>query len=117
MIWLVLVLGSVGAGWLFGRGDLDINLRAAAASAPVHVLTATLGLGFGLYGRDRVRLRRTYASPTLAYLGKLLFFVSISTAALLILSPVAWPLLSLHLPAGGCALGAALWLGNLPTRL
>jgi hypothetical protein len=117
MIWLVLVLGSIGAGWLFGHGDASDNAFAASASAPVHLLTAALGVTFGLYGRDRIRLRRTYASPTLAYLGKALFFVSLSPAAAWILSPVAWPMSSLHLSAGGCALGAALWLGNLPTRL
>ncbi len=117
MIWLVLVLGSVGAGWLFGRGEAHLNMSAAAASAPVHLLTATLGIGFGLYGRDRIRLRRTYASPTLAYLGKAFFFASLCPAATLTLSPVAWPIGFLHLSASGCALGAALWLGNLPTRL
>ena len=117
MIWLVLVLGSVGVGWLFGRGDIHLNMSAAAASAPTHLLTATLGIGFGLYGRDRLRLRRTYASPTLAYLAKALFFASLSSGAVLTLSPVALPISLLHVSASGCALGAALWLGNLPTRL
>jgi len=113
MIWLVLVLGSVGAGWLFGRGELDLHRSVA----PVHLLTATLGLGFGLYGRDRIRLRRTYASPSLAYAGKALFFASLSPAAAYILSPIAWPVSVLHLSAVGCALGAAIYLGNLPTKL
>ena len=113
MIWLVLVLGFVGAGWLFGRGELDLH----RAAAPVHLLTAMLGLGFGLYGRDRIRLRRTYASPTLADAGKALFFASLSPAAAFVLSPIDWPTSVLHLSAVGCALGAAIWLGNLPARL
>jgi hypothetical protein len=117
MIWLVAVLGAVGAGWLLGRGDASLNMNAAAASAPVHLLTASLGVTFGLYGRDCIRLRRTYASPTLAYTGKLLFFASLAPAAAVILSPVAWPVSSLHFSSAGCALGTALWLGNLPTRL
>jgi hypothetical protein len=117
MIWIAVVLGSIGAGWLLGHGDAASNLRAASASAAVHLLTASLGVTIGLYGRDRIRLRRTYASPTLAYLGKALLFASLSAAAAMIFSPLDWPPSSLHLSAGGCALGAALWLGNLPTRL
>ncbi len=117
MIWLVVVLSAVGTGWLLGRGDASLNMNAAVASAPVHLLTASLGVTFGLYGRDRIRLRRTYASPTLAYLGKALFFASLAPAATMILSPVDWPMASLHLSASGCSLGATLWLGNLPTRL
>ena len=113
MIWLVLVLGSVGAGWLFGHGEPDLH----RSIAPVHLLTATLGLGFGLYGRDRIRLRRTYASPTLAYAAKALFFASLSPAAAFILSPIDWPMSVLHLSAVGCALSAAIWIGNLPARL
>jgi hypothetical protein len=92
-------------------------MNAAAASAPVHLLTAALGITFGLYGRDRIRLRRTYASPTIAYLAKALFFASLCPAAAMVLSPVDWPITSLHFSAAGCALGTALWLGNLPLRL
>lgn len=117
MIWLVVVLGSVGAGWMLGRGDAMANGRLAAAAAPEALLTVTLGAAVGLYGRERIRLRRTYASPTLAYLGKAGFFAALSPAAAWILAPIAWPVWSLHLCAAGCAAGAALWVGNLPVRL
>jgi hypothetical protein len=117
MIWLVVVLGSVGAGWLLGRGDADSNLRSASESAPETVLTVLLGVAIGLYGRDRIRLRRTYASPSIAYLAKALFFASLSPAAAWMFAPINWPAWSLQLCAIGCASGAALWLGNLPARL
>jgi hypothetical protein len=117
MIWLVAVLGSVGAGWLAGHGDAAANARAAAASAPADLMAAMLGVTLGLYGRDRVRLHRTYASPTLAYLGKALLFAFLSPAAAWTLAPVAWPPSCLHLFAAGCGAGAGIWLGNLPSRL
>jgi hypothetical protein len=117
MIWLVLVLGSVGAGWMLGRGDAAANFRLAAACAPESLLTVTLGASIGLYGRDRIRLRRTYASPTAAYLGKALFFAALAPAAAWILAPLGWPASSLPLCAAGCGAGAALWIGNLPSRL
>jgi hypothetical protein len=117
MIWVALVLASVGAGWLFGHGDAAANARSAAASAPQDLLTATLGVTTGLYARERVRMRRTYASPTLAYAAKCLFFASLASAAAWTLSPLDWPPTSLHLFASTGAVGGCVWLGNLPTRL
>lgn len=117
MIWLVVVLGSVGAGWMLGRGDAAVNVRLAAAAAPEALLTMALGSAVGLYGRDRIRLRRTYASPTLGYLGKAFFFAALSPAATWMFAPVAWPSWTLQACAAGGAAGIALWLGNLPTRL
>lgn len=117
MIWLVVVLGSVGVGWMLGRGDAAANARQAGEAAPEAILTVTLGAAIGLYGRDRIRLRRTYASPTLAYSGKAFFFAALSPAAAWMFAPLDWPSWSLHLCSAGCAAGAALWLGNLPTRL
>jgi hypothetical protein len=117
MIWLVAVLGSVGAGWLLGHGDAAANARIAAQSAPQDLLTAMLGVTIGLYGRERIRLRRTYASPSLAFVGKGLVFSFLSPAAAWTFAPLDWSPLCLHLSAAGCAAGACIWLGNLPSRL
>ncbi len=117
MIWLAIVLASVGAGWLLGRGDAACNAQRAVASAPQDLLTAMLGLTVGLYGRDRIRLRQSYASPSLSYTGKVLLFLSLSPALAWTLSPLEWPALWLHFFAGGVAAGAALWMGNLPPKL
>jgi len=117
MIWLAIVLASVGAGWIFGHGDAAFNAACAAESAPQDLLTGVLGVTIGLYGRDRVRLRRTYASPSLCYAGKVLLFVSLSPATAWTLSPLAWPPACLHLFSAGVALGVSIWLGNLPPRL
>ena len=117
MIWLAVLAASVGAGWLFGHGDAAVNARAAASAAPVGLLVAMLGVTTGLYGRDRVRLRRTYASPALAYLGKRLFMAAAVTAATFVLSPVEWPPAALEALSGAGALGLGVWLGNLPVRL
>lgn len=117
MMWLAIVLGAVGAGWLLGHGDAAANARAAALAAPESLLTAMLGVTVGLYGRDRIRLRRTYASPTLAYLGKVCVFASLAPAAAWTLAPVDWTPSCLPLFAAGVAAGTAVWLGNLPSRL
>ena len=117
MIWIAVVLGSIGAGWLLGRGDAASNLRSATESAPVDLLAAMLGVTTGLYDRERIRLRRTYASPSLAYAGKLLLFASLSAAAAWTLSPLDWPASLLHGFAAGVAAGACLWIGNLPAKL
>ncbi len=117
MIWIALVSCAVGAGWLLGHGDAAANVRAAAAAAPADLLVVLQGVTLGLCGRDRVRLRRTYASPTLAYLGKVLGFAGLGAAAAFALSPVAWPAGALDASAGALASGAALWLSNLPARL
>lgn len=117
MIWAALVLASVGAGWLLGRGDASANLETASSSAPVHLLLVLLGATLGLYGRDRVRLRRAYASPSLAYAGKFLFFAGLAPAATWSLAPVDWPAALLPALAAGCAAGVATWIANLPPRL
>lgn len=117
MIWLALLLGSVGAGWLLGHGDAAANLRSGMAIAPACGLIALMGVTIGLYGRDRIRLRRSYASPSLAYLGKTLLFGSLSPMAAWLFAPVAWPPDVLKALAAGCAAGIAVWLGNLPSRL
>ena len=117
MIWAALLLASVGAGWLLGHGDAASNARLASAAAPVDLLGAMLGVTLGLCGRDRVRLRRTYASPSLAYAGKLLLFASVSCAATFALSPVEWDIGTLHACATTAAAGACGWIGNLPSRL
>lgn len=117
MIWICLVLGSIGLGWLLGNGDAAANLRVAATDAPTTLLTALLGWTLGFYERDRVRRGRTYASPTVAYLGKALLFASLAAAAAWTLSPVDVPALRPRIFALGVAAGTALWLGNLPSRL
>lgn len=117
MIWFALVLMSIGAGWLFGHGDVARNLREASEAGATTSLIALLGITTGLYGRERVRLRRTYASPTLAYGGKAALFIALSSSAAAVLSPVTWPSSMLPLFAAGGAAGASVWLANLPSRL
>ncbi len=117
MIWIVFLAAAVGAGWALGHGDAAANARAAAASAPVDLLVALQGLALGLYGRDRIRLRRTYASPALAYLGKRLLLAAAIAAATFALSPVDWSGDSPRALAAAGALGAAVWVGNLPVKL
>ena len=116
MIWIVIFAAAVGAGWLTGHGDAAANARAAAEAAPADLLGALLGLTAGLYGRDRARLGRAYASPTLAYLGKRLLLGAAVAAAVYVLSPVTWPRACLDAFAAA-ALGGAVWIGNLPARL
>lgn len=117
MIWLVIVLGSVAAGRLLGQGDAAANVRTASSLAPELLLLTVLGLTLGLYGRDRIRLRKSYASPSLAYTGKFCLVAFLSPAATFVLAPVDWPASWLHGFAAGCGAGAALWIGNLPPRL
>jgi len=117
VIWIVLLAASVASGWLLGQGDAPANWRGFSERAPVDALGALLGVTLGLYGRDRIRLRRTYASPTVAYLGKRLMVAALAAAATFALSPVAWPADSLHAFAAGVAAGAAAWVGNLPPKL
>lgn len=117
MIWLVLVLGAVAAGRLTGQGDAEANFRAVTACAGEHVLVALVGVSLGLYGRDRIRLRRAYPSPTLCYCGKLLMAAAVALTATLLFSPVQWPLSWLTWFSVGGAGGAAVWIGNLPMRV
>lgn len=117
MIWIALVLGSLGAGWLLGTGDAGRNLRSAGAGLPEHLLTALLGFTGGLYARERIRLHRTHASPTLAYVGKLILFGAAAASAAAVFTPVSWPSSALSLFAVAGAAGLFIWLGNLPSRL
>jgi len=117
MKWVLLAAASVASGWLLGEGDAAANWRAAEARGPAGLLGLVLGVAVGLYGRDRVRLRRTYASPSLAWLGKRLLVAALSAAATFALSPVGWPPESLHAFSAAAAAGAAAWVGNLPPRL
>ncbi len=117
MIWIALIAGSLGLGWLLGGGDAVTNFRCASTAAPELLLTTLLGMTAGLCARDRIRLRRTYASPTLAYLGKGLFFFALAGAGVAALAPVTWPFVILRLCAVLAATGAGTWIGNLPPRL
>lgn len=117
MIWVALVPAAVGAGWLLGQGDAAANARAAAESARVDLLLALQGVTAGLFARERIRLRRTHASPTLAFLGKRLLLGSLAAAAVFVFSPVDWPPGCLDAFGGASGLGLCLWLGNLPAKL
>ena len=117
MIWLVGIVLCVGVGWLFGQGDVTVHPGIARASAPADGLTLLLGVTLGFYGRDRVRLRRTYASPSASYAAKAIFFASLAAAATWVCSPVSWPPSCLHVFAATGAAGSAIWLGNLPPKL
>jgi len=117
VIWMVAVLGSVGMGWLLGHGDAVANGRYAAETAPQNLLAVMLGITIGLYGRDRVRLRQAYSSPSMSYLGKALLFASLSLGCAWSFSPLDWPPCCLQGSAAACAAGASCWVGNLPPRL
>lgn len=117
VIWIALFAASVGAGWLLGKGDAAANGRAAILSGPAVLLVLLLGLTGGLCAWDRVRLRRTYASPTLAYLGKRLLLGALAAGGTFALSPVGWGPACLHAFAVAGALGALTWMGNLPAKL
>ncbi len=107
MIWMVVLAAALGAGWLAGHGDAAANFRAAAERAPADLLGLMMGVTVGLCGRDRIRLRRAYASPTLAWLGKRLMLGSVAAGAVFTLSPVAWPAGCLDAFAAAAAAGAA----------
>ena len=113
MIWLVIILASVAAGWLCGHGDAAANVRVATLA---DLLVLLLGGTLGLFGRDRLRRRLTHASPTLGHLGKLVLFAGASGAATFLLSPVAWPPAGLHASLVVMAAGLRAWLANLPLR-
>ena len=117
MIWMVALLGSIGMGWLLGHGDAEANRRYAVETAPQNLLTLMLGITIGLYGRDRVRMRQAYASPSMSYAAKSLFFASLSLGSAWSLSPLDWPPCCIQASAAACAVGACIWLGNLPPRL
>jgi hypothetical protein len=117
MIWIVVAGASVAAGWLFGHGDAAVNLATVRTWAPADLLGASSGLSVGLLLRERIRLRRTYASPSLSYVGKRLALAAGVAAATFAASPVAWPPGCLHGLAAAAAAGLALWSSNLPVRL
>ncbi len=117
MIWLVIAAASVAGGWLLGEGDVASNLRDARASAAADFLGASLGISVGLLLRERVRLRKTHASPSLSYLGKRLFLAAAVAAVTFAVSPVAWPPCCLHGLAAAGAAGLAVWSANLPVKL
>lgn len=116
MIWLVLAGVSVSAGWLLGRGD-PAALAWTGPDVPKAALLASLCVTLGLFGRDRLRLRLSYASPTRAYLGKLAAMASLATAATCLFAPVDWPVDVLFGSAAGVAAGGGGWISNLPRKL
>jgi len=117
MIWVVVVLGSVGTGWLLGLVDVVANARYATESAPQHLLTVMLGITIGLYERDRVRLRQAYSSPSMAWIGKVLLFASLSLGCACSFSPLDWPTTCLQASVAVGSVGIPSWVGNLPPRL
>jgi hypothetical protein len=117
VIWIALTGASVAAGWLLGRGDAAANLQAVREGAPVWSLVLLLGLVAGGYGRDRIRLRRSYASPTRGWLGKMLCGAGLLPGIVFAASPVDWSAGALPGLAALAAAGLAVWLGNLPEKL
>ena len=117
MTWLVLAGAAVAAGWLLGDGDAAENLRAARSRAAVDLLGAAFGLSLGLLARERIRLRRGHASPTVSYAGKRVFLAGAVAACVFAFAPVAWSPECLHAFAALGAAGLALWSGNLPIKL
>jgi hypothetical protein len=117
MIWIALILGSVGLGWLLGRGDWSDNFRAASDTLVPNLFGVLLGLTTGVYRRERIRRRRTYASPSVAYIGKGILFSAVAVGTTAAASPVAWAPDVLPLASAAAAVGLSLWVGNLPPKL
>jgi hypothetical protein len=117
VIWLVIAGAAVAGGWLLGEGDAAANWRTARAAAAADLVGASLGLSVGLLLRERIRLRRAYASPTRSYGGKRVAQAAAVAAAVFALSPVDWPPACLHAFAAAAGAGLALWSGNLPVKL
>jgi hypothetical protein len=117
MIWIALVAAAAGCGWLLGTGSQAANLEAARAGAPLWGAVLCLGLTGGGYGRERVRRRLAYASPTRAWLAKVAGMAGLIGMGTFAGSPVAWDPSWLPWMAGLAASGIAGWVSNLPRRL
>lgn len=95
------------------------GLRVALAQrlvAPASFLLA-LGIVAGLLRRDRARDLVLYSSVTYSYIGKFLALAALAYTVFAALSPFAPPLWTLYPAIGVAALGAAVYVGNLPPRL
>jgi hypothetical protein len=117
VIWIVIAAAMTALGWLLGTGTASANWDRARDRAAELALLLLLGACGGWLGRDRVRLRWSYASPSRAWGGKTLFFLSGAAALTASASPVSWPETALPGCAALAACGLAVWLGNLPQRL
>lgn len=117
MIWLFIVPAAVGSGWLLGHGDAAANLRVVMEAGTPTALLMLQGVTLGLCGRDRVRLRRAFSSPTLAWLGKRLCLGCLTVGITYAMAPVAWAPSVFTSCVIGSAIGGMVWLGNLPVKL
>jgi membrane associated rhomboid family serine protease len=117
VIWLASAVAAALLGWAFGTGDQSANLRAARTSAPSWGLLILLAATLGGFGRERLRLRRSYASPTRAWLGKTLAAAGLIVLGTFAGTPVDWDPVQVSWAAAGAGLGGALWLANLPRKL
>jgi hypothetical protein len=96
---------------------MALRLTLAWRLAPLGLFLLTLGALAGFLRRDRARDLVLYSSVTFSYLGKFLVLASIAFGVFVALSPFAPPLWTLYPALGTAALGAAIYIGNLPPRL
>jgi len=94
-----------------------LRMGLAAQLIPLALFLLTLGFLAGLLRRDRARDLVLYSSVTFSYLGKFLSLAGTAFGFFVALSPFAPPVWTLYPASGLAALGAAMYVGNLPPRL
>lgn len=94
-----------------------LRITLARKLIPTGLFVLALGVIAGLVRRDRARDLVLYSSVTYSYAGKFLALAGIAYGVFAALSPFAPPLWTLYPDFAVAALGAALYVGNLPPRL
>ena len=94
-----------------------IRLSLAQRLIPLALFLLALGALAGMLRRDRARDLVLYSSVTFSYIGKLLALAATAFGVFVALSPFGPPLWTLYPAIGTSALGAAIYIGNLPPRL
>ncbi len=84
---------------------------------PLGLFLLTLGVMAGLLRRNQGRDLVLYSSLTFSYIGKFLALSALAYGVFVAISPFAPPLWTLYPALGTAALGAALYVGNLPPKL
>jgi hypothetical protein len=95
------------------------SVHAEILSASLPVLAAAIGaaVALGLARRERLRSGESFASPTVAYLGKHLAVAGAVSLASYALVPWPLPPAALWWGGGGAATGAFLFVSNLPLKV
>ena len=129
-------LAARAAGWESSLTPAVRMLRAGPGSVESAVVRATglrmalgqrllapgasllaLGVLAGFLRRDRARDLVLYSSVTYSYIGKFAALGAIAFGLFVALSPFAPPIWTLYPCLGVAALGAAIYVGNLPPKL